>query len=210
MRLYSYWRSTAAYRVRIVLNLKSVAHEIVAVNLVDGMQFSQTHQSRNTMHSVPVLEIEEGKFISQSLAIIEYLEAEYDAPKLMPDDAWLRAKILEVVQIIIADIHPINNLRVLKKLEADFGADGQARQNWMKHFMNKGFVGFQSAIADTGPYAFGEALSLADIALVPQLYNARRWELDLAPFKRLIEIEQNCLALEAFDKARPENQIDAQ
>lgn len=210
MKLYSYWRSSAAYRVRIALNMKAINYEVIPVNLVAGEHVSPSHQKRNAMGSVPVLEIADGKMLSQSLAIIDYLDAHAPHPPLLPSADFERAKILEATFIIATDIHPVNNLRIIKKLGEDFGADDNAKKQWMIHFMVQGLKGFSVTINPSGEFTFGQMPTLADIALIPQLYNARRWGVDLSNFDRLTEIEANCLALEAFENARPEKQIDAQ
>lgn len=209
LKLYTYWRSTTSYRLRIALNLKSVPFETCAVNLVKGEQRSAEFQAMNPAKGVPVLELLDGTRLTQSLAIIDYLEQAYPDPALLPDDPVMRAKVMAAAHVIALDIHPVNNLRIVQKL----GAMGHSKEDttgWMVHWMTEGFTAFQSMLPDAGPFAFGDTPTLADICLVAQLYNGHRWGVDMTPFKRLTEIEETCLALPAFSDARPEAQPDAE
>lgn len=211
MILYSYWRSTAAYRVRIALNLKGIAYDTVPVDLVadGGQQHAPDYVAKNPAHLVPTLELSGGKLLTQSLAIIDYLDAIRPNPALLPEDALLRARTLAVAHVVAMDIHPVNNLRIVQHLAAEFGADDAAKAGWMRHWMAKGFDALSAMLEPGMPFAMGAEVTLADICITAQIYNAHRWGLDLAPYSRLTEIEQNCLALPAFDAARPENQPDA-
>ncbi len=212
MKLYSYWRSTAAYRVRIALNMKGLDYETVPVHLLEdgGQQHAPDYVALNPSHLVPTLVLDDGTPLTQSLAICEYLDITNPEPPLLPADTVQRAHVKAAALVLAADVHPVNNLRVVQHLEARFGASREDSAEWMRHWTGKGFDALQQMVRDDTPFAFGDAPGFADICLVAQYYNARRWDLDLTPYARLTEIEQNCLALPAFDAARPENQPDAQ
>ncbi|WP_166417884.1 maleylacetoacetate isomerase [Cochlodiniinecator piscidefendens] len=211
MKLFGYWRSTAAYRVRIALNLKKIAYEHVGVDLVagGGQQHTNAYGHKNPSHLVPALELESGKVLTQSLAIIDYLDTLVPAPPLLPTHPEARAEALAVAHVIAMDIHPINNLRVVQHLGATFDADAEAKAEWMRHWMATGFDVLNALVKQDTAFAMGAAPGLADICLVAQFYNARRWGLDLQAYGRLAEIEQACLALKPFADARPEAQPDA-
>ncbi|MBT2132288.1 maleylacetoacetate isomerase [Aliiroseovarius lamellibrachiae] len=212
LKLYTYWRSTAAYRVRIALNLKGIEVEQTSVHLVKdgGEQHSAEYVAKNPTHLVPSLELEDGTVLAQSLAIIDYLETLQPDPALLPKDPVLRAKVLAAAHVVAMDIHPVNNLRVAAHLGATFGATPEDKQAWMCHWMTVGFEALEQMVRQDTKFAFGDTPSLADICLVAQYYNARRWGLDLTPYPRLTEIEQTCLAVPAFANAAPEVQFDAQ
>ena len=211
VKLYSYWRSTAAYRVRIALNLKNVPYETVPVHLVEngGEQNSAEYGKLNPSHQVPTLVLGDGTVLTQSLAIIDYLDQTIAANPLLPKDPLERAKVTAAAHVIAIDIHPVNNLRVAQYLASEFAVEPPQIVDWMNHWMDKGLTSVQALVHTETEFAFGDTPAIADICLTAQLYNARRWGLDLSKFDRLVEIEQNCLAMEAFDDARPENQIDA-
>jgi maleylacetoacetate isomerase/maleylpyruvate isomerase len=211
MKLYTYWRSTAAYRVRIALNLKGIAAEMVPVNLVadGGQQHAPRYVALNPAHLVPTLVLDDGTPLTQSLAIIDYLEAVRPEPALLPADPVARAHVLAAAHVVAMDIHPVNNLRVVQHLGETFGATPEDKAAWMRHWMARGFDALQAMIRPDTPFAFGDAPGLADICLVAQMYNAHRWGLELAPFGRLCEIETRCAALPAFAEAAPEKQPDA-
>lgn len=212
MKLYTYWRSTAAYRVRIVLGLKGLKADMVPVHLVrdGGEQHASEYVAKNPAHLVPSLELEDGTVLTQSLAIIDYLEGLKPDPALLPVDPVPRAQVLAAAHLVAMDIHPVNNLRVVQHLGAHFGADASATKDWMCHWMEQGFGALEQMVGPRTAYAFGAAPTLADVCLVPQFYNARRWGLDLSPYPRLTEIEQTCLGLPAFADAAPEAQPDAE
>ena len=211
MRLYSYWRSTAAYRVRIAMNLKGLAYETVPVDLMaeGGQQHTPDYTAINPSHLVPTLVLDDGTVLTQSLAIIEYLDTTHPTPPLFPTDPIERAQVQAAAQVIAVDTHPVNNLRVVQHLDTEFGATPKDKAAWMRHWMEPGFDALQKLVRHDTHFAFGDNPTLADICLTAQYYNARRWGLDLSPYARLTEIEQNCLTLPAFDAARPENQPDA-
>lgn len=205
MKLYSFAQSTTAYRVRIVLNLKGLPYEILPIDLTKGAQKDAEYAALNPIKGVPTLVTDAGDVLTQSMAILTYLDAVHPEPALMPADPLERARVEAAAQVIAADVHPVNNLKIRKRLEG-IGQSHDDVVGWMNHWMSEGFAAFQSLIRPDTPFAFGDAPSLADICLVPQLFNAHRWKCDLSPFQRLVEIEERCLALPAFDAARPENQ----
>lgn len=208
VELYSYWRSTTSYRVRIALNIKGVAYETHSVDLVAGAQQDPDYAALNPIKGVPTLMLKYGRILTQSMAILEYLEATYPAPPLLPGDALDQAQQRSAAMVIASDIHPVNNLKVVGKIKG-MGHSQDEATAWMQHWMVEGFTAFEGLIASEGAFCFGDQPGLADLCLVPQLYNAHRWGVDLAPFTRLTEIEQRCLARPEFDAARPENQPDA-
>ncbi|MCG8425295.1 MAG: maleylacetoacetate isomerase [Proteobacteria bacterium] len=208
MKLYSYWRSSTSYRVRIGLNLKAMDYAIQPINLVNGEQREAGFAAINPIMGVPALELGEGQILTQSMAILSYLDQVIPAPAFLPDDPMMAANVRAAAMVIACDIHPINNLRIVGRLKSH-GFDADQCRDWMNHWMREGLRAYQSLIDRCGAYSFGDTVSLADICLVPQLYNAHRWNLDLTEFHRLTEIEENCLALPAFDAARPEKQPDS-
>lgn len=211
IELYGYWRSTAAYRVRIALNLLNIEYQSISVHLVKdgGEQHQPMYDALNPAHLVPAL-VDGDLELTQSLAIIEYLDERYGQYTLVPQDVADKAMVRSMSQDIACDIHPINNLRVVQHLADMASFDAHDKVNWMRHWMKKGFDSLERRVGDFNqPFCFGEQPSMADICLVAQLYNARRFELDLSPYPKLIDIEQRCLAIEAFTTAAPEQQHDA-
>jgi maleylacetoacetate isomerase len=213
LRLYSYWRSSAAYRVRIAINLKQLPCEIVPVDLVKdgGLQHSDEYKEINPQELVPVL-IDGGRVIRQSMAIIEYLEEMYEGASLLPGTARERARARGLAQLVACDIHPLNNTRVLKYLEQEDGMPQIERERWIKHWIGLGFEALEQMLASspsTGDFCEGDVPSIADCCLVPQVYNAQRWTMDLPRWPNIRRIHANCMAIPAFEKARPENQPDA-
>lgn len=213
--LYDYWRSSACYRVRIGLNLKGLRYAQAPVHLVrnGGEQHSAEHHARNPMEAVPVL-VHGANVIHQSLAILEYLDeaGEADAANLLPAEPLARARVRSLALLIACDVHPLNNLRVMKYLEREWGAAADARETWMRHWMSEGFRAFEALLASdpaTGLCCHGDTPTLADACLIPQVYNANRFGVDLAPFPTIRRVNEHCLSLAAFDAARPENQPDA-
>ena len=207
MKLFGYWRSTSSWRVRIALNFKNVAYAYQPVNLLKGEQSSSDHLGVNPAGAVPVLELSDGRRLAQSMAIIEYLEEAHPAPALLPGDRYLRAKARQLAETINSGIQPFQNLMVLKHVQEKLQADEKA---WAKHWIEKGLRAFDGIAAETaGQFSVGDAVSVADVLLVPQLFGARRFGVELGEFPRLTRIEKSCEALEAFAKARPEVQPDA-
>ncbi len=213
MKLYDYFRSSAAYRVRIALNLKGVAPTRAFVHLRNGAQQQPDYLARNPHGLVPLLELDDGRALTQSLAIIEYLDETHPSPPLLPAQPVDRARVRGISLAIVADIHPIDNLRVLQYLKATFGADDAARDAWYSHWIAVGLAALEQQLApdpQTGRFCHGDTPTLADCCLVPQLANARRVTLDLAAFPTLMRIETACAALPAFADAAPMKQPDAE
>jgi maleylacetoacetate isomerase len=207
--LYDYWRSSAAYRVRIALNLKGAPYDSVPVNILPGAdeQLTGSYRAVNPQMRVPAIEVD-GRIAGQSMAIIEWLDETLPGPALLPKDPWQRLQARAFADIIACDIHPLNNLSPLAVLRKDFGADDAAIKRWYQDWILRGFSALEAMATDLGPapFLFGEAPGLAEIALVPQVANARRFETDLTAFPRLVELDAACLGLSAFQKAAPENQ----
>jgi len=201
--LYDYHRSSASYRVRIALNLKGAAYERVPVNLLESEQREDAYRARNPQGFVPMLEAD-GTRVTQSLAIIDWLESCFPEPRLIPADPADRAHVLALALTIAADIHPLNNLRVLKRLAA-LGLDQQARDDWYRHWVKEGFDALEPlAAARAGRFLFGDAVTLADVCLVPQMYNARRFDVELGSYPTLVRCDADAAALETFAAARPD------
>lgn len=204
MILYDYWRSSAAYRVRIVLNLKHVVYESRDVPLLENAHRGPANLARNPQGLVPTLEVD-GQPITQSLAIIDYLDALHPDPPMVPRDPLARARVLAQALVIAADIHPVDNLRILKRLENQFGADQAAKDDWYRHWIIEGFTALETLTgANAGPFLGGDAPNLADVCLVPQMYNARRFSVDLEPFPRLVAADAAANAMPEIAAAHPD------
>ena len=211
MILHDFWRSSAAYRTRIALNLKGLEYRQVAHHLPAGAQRSAEYLALNPQGLVPALQVEQG-VISQSIAVIEYLEDIAPQPALLPTDAFDRATVRALALAIACDIHPLNNLRVLNWLRTEFSADETAITRWIGEWIAAGFAALEAQVevhSTAGRFCFADAPSLADICLVPQMYNARRFGCALAAYPRLCAIDAHCRTLEAFARAAPEAQPDA-
>lgn len=200
--LFDYWRSSASYRVRIALNLKGVAYTAVPTDLLDASHKKPDYVARNPQGFVPMLSID-GHDLTQSLAIIDYLDANYPDPPMVSSDPAERAKTLAQALVIAADIHPLNNLRVLKYLTRDLGLNEQTKDRWIAEWILQGFDALE-AMAGDGPYLGGDEPGIADCCLVPQMYNARRFEVPLDHYPRLMEIDAACMEHEAFRRAHPD------
>ena len=210
MKLYGYFRSSAAFRVRIALNLKKLDYDNAFIHLRRGDQARPEFLGLNPQGLVPALEID-GLRLIQSLPIIEYLDERHPEPPLLPGDAAGRARVRALAAIVACDIHPLNNLRVLRYLHRPLGHDEGAVGTWYNHWIDTGFRAFEGLLAGdarTGAFCHGERPGLADIALVPQVVNAERYRLDLAPYPSIARIFQNCMQLDAFAAAHPERQPD--
>ena len=211
MKLYSYFRSSAAYRVRIALNLKGIAYETVSVHLVKDGGHNKRPEFRavNPQMRVPVLVTPGGERLLQSLAIIEYLDETQPEPPLLPKDPVGRAKVRALADLIACDIHPLNNTSPLRYLKNTLGQEQSAIDAWYHHWVIEGFEALE-ALIEPGPYACGPQVTLADICLVPQVANARRLKVPLEKFPKIVAVDAACLKLPAFDRAQPENQPDAE
>ena len=210
MKLYGYFRSSAAFRVRIAFNLKKLDYEPVAIHLRRNDQSKPDYLGVNPQGLVPTL-VDGGRTLIQSLAIIEYLDEAYPDPPLLPRELADRARVRSLAEIVACDIHPINNLRVLRYLTHSLGNDETAIATWYNHWIDAGFQALEQLLAHdprTGTFCHGEAPGIADIALVPQVVNAERYRLDLAPYPTIARIHQSCMALEAFAAAHPDRQPD--
>ncbi|MBP6117467.1 MAG: maleylacetoacetate isomerase [Neisseriaceae bacterium] len=212
MKLYGYFRSSAAYRVRIALNLKGLAYEHVGVHLLNngGEQRSDAYRALNPSALVPTL-VDGDLALGQSLAILEYLEEAYPhTVALLPQLPAERAKVRAFAASIACDIHPLNNLRVLGYLNQQLGVNPEQRSAWYAHWVDLGLSALEAQLANhSGLFCFGDSPSLADCCLMPQLYNAKRFNLDLSAYPNLMRIDQHCHTLDAFQQAAPENQPDA-
>lgn len=209
IKLHEYWRSSASYRLRIALNLKGVAYQSISYDLRKAAHQSADYRAINPQGLVPALEAD-GTAFGQSPAVLEWLEERYPAPALLPQDIAARAQVRAMAALICCDIHPLCNLRILNSLRADFGASDADIAAWIARWISDGFTALETMIASrSGPYCFGEMVTLADCCLVPQVYNAHRFGVDLSPFPRITACNAHCLDLEAFADAQPERHVDA-
>ena len=211
MKLYSYFRSSAAYRTRIALNLKGIEFDTVSVHLTrnGGQQHAAEFQAVNPQKRVPALALGNGEVLLQSLAIIEYLDEVHPQPPLLPSDPVERAKARALAQLVACDIHPLNNVGPLRYLKNELGLDQARIDAWYHHWVLEGFEALE-ALIEASPYAVGEEVTLADICLVPQVANARRLRVPLERFPKIVAVDAACAKLAAFAEARPENQPDAE
>ena len=211
MKLYTYFRSSAAYRVRIALNLKGLPYEMVPIHLTKdgGHQHTPEFRAVNPQRRVPALELSSGETLTQSLAIIEYLDDIHPEPPLLPADALERAKVRAIAQMIACDIHPLNNLVALQYLKRQLKHEQAEIDAWYHYWILEGFAAIEAMIAPA-PYTCGAHVTMADVCLVPQVANARRLKVPLDSFPKIVAADAACLKLPAFDKARPEKQPDAE
>ena len=200
--LHDYFRSSASFRVRIAMNLKGLEYERVEVSLIAGEQRSDAYLEQNAQGFVQMLVVD-GEPIIQSMAIIDWLDRAYPEPRLIPDEPMPRAVALARAQVIASDIHPLNNLRVLKYLTKDLGLNEQTKERWIATWIAQGFEALE-AMAGEGRYLGGDAPGIADCCLVPQMYNARRFDVPLEDYPRLVEIDAACMELAAFQQAHPD------
>lgn len=215
MKLYGYWRSSAAYRVRIALNLKGISAEQLSVHLVrdGGEQHKAAYSALNPLELVPTLTLDDeldADALSQSLAIIEYLDEIHPQSPLLPASALERAQVRAMALTVACEIHPLNNLRVLQYLTQTLGVDEAAKNTWYHHWVASGFAALETLLVrHSGRYCFGDTVTLADLCLVPQVYNAMRFNVDLTPYPNIMRVWTECNQLEAFADAAPERQADA-
>ncbi|MDX2275134.1 MAG: maleylacetoacetate isomerase [Hyphomonadaceae bacterium] len=209
LKLYDYWRSSAAYRVRIGLNLKGLAYEAIPINLIADEHFSPDYRAINPQMRVPALATPAG-LVTQSLAILEWLDTTQADPRLIPADAYAAAQVRAFALTIACDIHPLNNLSVLNRIKLEFGANDDHVGEWYRHWIKLGFAALEHQVEQRPQtrFAFGDQPTLADVCLVPQMANARRFKTDLTPFPRLVAWDEAARAHPAFAAAAPENQKD--
>lgn len=212
LTLHSYFRSSAAFRVRIALNLKGLDYDQIPVNLLKGEHRLDAHRSRNPQGLVPVLETDSGNALSQSMAICEYLEERYPEPALLPVGLEARARVRSLAMLVACEMHPLNNLSVLAYLTDELGIDDATKLAWYQHWVARGFTALEARLArepETGNFCHGDTPTLADVFLVPQMFNAERFKCDVTPYPTLVRIATHCRNLAAFRKAAPAGQPDA-
>lgn len=211
MKLYTYFRSSAAYRVRIALNLKGLTAEMIPIHLQKegGRHKTADYRAINPQMRIPALALDSGDVLVQSLAIIEFLDEVHPQPPLLPRDPLTRAKVRGFAQVIACDIHPLNNVGPLRYLKNALGQEQSRIDAWYHHWILEGFAALETMVRPA-PYAFSGEVTLADVCLVPQVYNARRLKVPLDGFPKLVAVDAACAKLEAFERARPENQPDAE
>ena len=215
MKLYTYFRSSAAYRVRIALNLKGLAYEAQPVHLLrdGGQHLAEAYRAVNPSALLPTLEDDDGAVIGQSLAILEYLEETRPQTPLLPADPAGRARVRALALTVVADTHPLGNLRVLKYIKGEMGLTEEVKLEWHRHWLRSGLETLEALLAGdarTGVYSHGDTPTLADCCLVPQVFNAQRFEVDTAPYPTVMRINAACGALPAFQQAHPSQQPDAE
>ena len=213
MKLYSYWRSSAAYRVRIALNLKGLEYEVIPVHLLKdgGQQHQAGYRSLNPQGLIPAL-VDGDTSLGQSLAIMDYLETRYPEPALYPEAPGERAFVQQCALVVACDIHPLNNLRVLKYIKHTLKLDDETKNEWIHLWIKNGFTALETLLNGRnrqGPFCHDGQVTIADACLIPQIYNARRFKIEMDHFPTLVKIEQACMELDAFRRAAPENQVDA-
>lgn len=211
MKLYNYFRSSTSFRVRIALELKELAYDYVPVQLVKGEQQQPGFAAINVERLVPVLELDGGRRLTQSMAIIEYLDEAHPEPALLPADALARARVRALAQLVACEIHPINNLRVLKYLVHELGQDEEAKMAWYRHWVRVGLEAYEARLSEQpGVFSHGDAPTLADCCLVPQIFNAQRFDCDLSGLTNTLRVFDACMKLLAFQRAQPSRCPDAQ
>jgi maleylacetoacetate isomerase/maleylpyruvate isomerase len=210
MKLYTFFRSSAAYRVRIALNVKGVSYDALPLHLPRGEHRAPKFLAVNPHATVPVID-DDGVVLTQSLAIVEYLDARFPVPRLIPLEPVQRARVQAFAQVIACEIHPLNNLRVLQYLRGELKIEEPRVEQWVRHWIGESFRTLEALLRESaGRYCFGDELTIADVFLVPQVYNARRFSCDLAPFPTLVRVADTLRALPAFARAAPEAQPDAE
>ena len=211
MKLYTYFRSSAAFRVRIALNLKGLAYEPVFVHLAKGEHRAAAYAKVNPQALLPTLELDDGTRLTQSLAIIEYLDEKHPQKPLLPKDAQKRARVRSLSYLIASEIHPLNNLRVLQHLKRALNQSEDQVNAWYRHWIADGLAKLEAELASSkGRFCHGDTPTMADCCLVPQIFNAKRYQSDLAPYPQTMRVFEACMQLEAFDHAQPSKQPDAE
>jgi len=209
MKLFTYYRSSAAYRVRIAMNLKQIEYTSEVVSLLNSQHKSDAYLLANPQGLVPALELDSGDIIGQSIAILEYLEETQPEHPLLPADPIARSKVRSMVNTIACDIHPLNNLRILKYLPDQLNADKAQVAQWYARWINSGFSSIEKVLSEgTGQYCFGDAPGMADCFLIPQVYNALRFEVNIAQYSTILSVYEHCNSLAAFHQAHPDQQAD--
>ena len=210
MKLYTYFRSSAAFRVRIALNLKGLKYDPVFIHLAKGEHRQPDYAKINPQALVPTLELDDGTRLNQSLAIIEYLDERHPDPALLPNGALGRARVRSLSNLIASEIHPINNLRVLQHLKRALGQNDDQVNAWYRHWIADGLAKLEAELANKNRFCHGDAPTMADCCLVPQIFNAKRYNCDLMPYPKTTRVFDACMKLEAFDRAQPSKQPDAE
>ncbi|HEX6414239.1 MAG TPA: maleylacetoacetate isomerase [Burkholderiales bacterium] len=210
MKLYTYFRSSAAFRVRIALNVKDLRYESLFVHLAKGEHRRPEYAKVNPQGLLPTLELDDGIRLNQSLAIIEYLEDKYPRPPLLPSDAVGKARVRGLAALVACEIHPLNNLRVLQHLKRSLGQSEEQVNAWYRHWIADGLAKLEAQLDPKAKFAYGDAPTMADCCLVPQIFNAKRYDCNLAPYPTTMRVFEQCMRLEAFDRAQPAKQPDAE
>ena len=211
MKLYTYFRSSAAFRVRIALNLKGLKYEPVFVHLAKGEHRQPQYAAVNPQALLPTLELDDGKRLTQSLAIIEWLEENHPTPPLLPKESMARARVRSLAYLVASEIHPLNNLRVLQHLKRALNQTQEQIDTWYRYWIADGLAKLEAELAgSSSKFCHGDSPSLADCCLVPQIFNAKRYNSDLTPYPTTMRMFENCMKVEAFDRAQPSKQPDAE
>ena len=210
MKLYTYFRSSAAFRVRIALNVKGLRYESLFVHLAKGEHRRPEYAKVNPQGLLPTLELDDGIRLNQSLAIIEYLEDKCPRPPLLPSDAVGKARVRGLAALVACEIHPLNNLRVLQHLKRSLGQSEEQVNAWYRHWIADGLAKLEAQLDPNAKFAYGDAPTMADCCLVPQIFNAKRYDCNLAPYPTTMRVFEQCMRLEAFDRAQPAKQPDAE